>query len=103
MPQGRRLENAEYDFHDNLELKVYGLTDEAHTEVYQKERLVTSITLKCNGNQVHGEVKGNTKIQIRFVGEHVLKIAGAEVRVEGKDSILSMPERHGVFKCMLGN
>lgn len=72
---------------------------EAHTEVYQNEKILTSVTLRREGNKIHGEVKGSTKVTLRFVGEHGLKTIGADASMEGRDSILSLPQWHGGFIC----
>lgn len=100
---GLEAEDAMYDFHDRLEMKVYGLVDEAHTEVYQNEKLLTSITLKRDNNKIYGEVKGNTQLKIRFVGENILEATGADLTLEKNDSILSLSEWHGAFNCILNN
>ena len=84
-------------------MRVYGLTGAAHTEVYEDEKLVTSVTLRREGNKIHGEVKGSTKVTIRFVGEHGLQTIGADTSMEGKDSILKLPQRHGAFICTKEN
>ncbi len=85
-----------------LEMKVYGLTAEAHAEVYQDEKLATSVTLKREGGRIHGEVKGNTKVKIRFVGEMMTETAGAEIVMEGRDAVLSLQQSHGAFLCTSG-
>ncbi len=90
------------DKEKQLEMKVYGLTGEAHAEVYQSEKLATSVTLRRAGNKIHGEVKGNVNVQIRLIGEMVIKAVGAEVSAEGKDTVIRLPERHGAFICMVG-
>lgn len=87
---------------EELELKVYGLTGEAHTEVYENEKLCTSVTLRRDGNKIHGEVKGNVTVKIRLMGESVCEVSGAEASVEGKDAVLSLAQRHGVFLCTAG-
>ncbi len=86
-----------------LEMRVFELTDEAHAEVYRNEKLVTSVTLRREGNKIHGEVKGRTKVNIRFVGEHGLEAIGAESVMDGRDSVLCIPEWHGAFICTRGN
>ncbi len=98
---GLKAENATYDFHDRLELKIYGLTSEAHTEVYQNEKLLTSITVRYENNKIYGEVKGNTKVKIRIAGKHILEAAGAELALEKSDSVLYLPEWNGIFNCTL--
>lgn len=98
---GKFAKNAEYDFRDNLKMKVYGLTSEAHTEVYQNEKLVTSVVLTRECNKIHGEVKGDTKLEFCFVGEHIKDVTGAKVCIDGKNSILSTSENNCVFTCIL--
>ena len=82
-----------------LELKVFGLTGEAHTEVYQNGNLVTSVTLRREKHKIHGEVKGSSKVKIRLAGEGGLEVIGAEGTLEGKDFVLSIPQNHGAFIC----
>ncbi len=89
----KREEGAEGE----LEMKVFGLTGQAHAEVWQEEKLITSVALRREGNKIHGEVKGTVKVKLRFVGEPALKAVGAEIRTEGKDSLLCLPQWHGVF------
>ena len=96
-------EQKEENGERKLTLKVFGLTDEAHAEIYRNEKLVTSVTLRREGNKIHGEVKGRTKVDIRFVGEHGLQAIGAETVLDGKDSVLSIPEWHGAFICTRDN
>ena len=96
-------EQKEENQETKLELKVFGLTAEAHAEVYRDEKLVTSVTLRREGNKIHGEVKGRTKVDIRFVGEHGLEAIGAETVLDGRDSVLCIPEWHGAFICTRDN
>ena len=96
-------EQKDEDQETQLELRVYGLTEEAHAEVYQKEKLLTSVTLRREGNKIHGDVKGSTKVKIRFVGEHGLQTIGADTSMEKRDSILSLPQWHGAFICTKEN
>ena len=96
-------EQKEENGERKLTLKVFGLTDEAHAEVYRNEKLVTSVTLRREGNKIHGEVKGRTKVDIRFVGEHGLEAIGAETVLDGRDSVISIPEWHGAFICTRDN
>ena len=90
------------DGETQLEMKVFGLTGEARAQVYQNEKLCTSVTLRREGDKIHGEVSGDTKVKIRFVGEPALKTDAAEIRVNEKDSILCLSEKNGRFICTIG-
>ena len=89
------------DGETQLEMKVFGLTGEARAQVYQNEKLCTSVTLRREGDKIHGEVSGDTKVKIRFVGEPALKTDAAEIRVNEKDSILCLSEKNGRFICTI--
>ena len=78
-------------------MDVYGLLDEAHTEVYQHEKLITSVTLRREGGKIYGEIKGNAKLKIRLVGEQAADAAGAEFEMEGNDTVLQLAETYGTF------
>ncbi len=84
-----------------LEMKVYGLSKEAHAEVYQDEKLAASVTLRRDGSRIHGEVKGTVKVKIRLVGESVLEMTGAETVMEGRDAVLCLQQSHGAFVCTI--
>ena len=99
IPVGQNADCADYDFHDRLEMDVYGLLDEAHTEVYQHEKLITSVTLRREGGKIYGEIKGNAKLKIRLVGEQAADAAGAEFEMEGNDTVLQLAETYGTFIC----
>ena len=95
--QGIEAENASYSFKNNLELQVFELQTEAKTVVYQNGRPVCSLSLKKNGEKIEGVLQGEGNVKIRFVNRKVRAVQGADVRIDGNDTVITM--KAGEFVC----
>ena len=95
--QGIEAENASYSFKNNLELQVFELQTEAKTVVYQNGRPVCSLSLKKNGEKIEGVLQGEGNVKIRFVNRKLRAVQGADVKIDGNDTVITM--KAGEFVC----
>ena len=95
--QGIEAENASYSFENNLELQVFELQTEAKTVVYQNGQPVCSLSLKKNGEKTEGILQGDGEVKIRFVNRKLRAVQGADMKIDGKDTVITMKE--GKFVC----
>lgn len=93
---GISFENADYDFRENLELKVFALETEAETTVYQANKELVKVTVRKDGNRINGYVTGETGCWIRLVDCVLSDIQGAAMEVQGKDTVLAL-EKNDTF------
>lgn len=102
------LEKADYDFKGNLELKVFFLLSKAETRVCQAGQEVVWASFETSGmtfekdaahedgdapqkdRQIRGHVKGGRGCRVRLVGRRLKQIKGAEMRIEGQDTIITL-------------
>lgn len=96
IPTGIRAERADYDFADNLELKVYGLKDYAKTVVYQNKRELIRLEISKDGADISVHADGATGADVRFVNCRLSDVQGARVRIEGNDTVVTV-EKNGTF------
>lgn len=96
IPTGIRAERADYDFADNLELKVYGLKDYAKTVVYQNKRELIRLEISKDGTDISVHADGATGADMRFVNCRLSDVQGARARIEGNDTVVTV-EKNGTF------
>ena len=96
IPTGIRAEHADYDFADNLELKVYGLKDYAKTVVYQNKRELIRLEISKDGTDISVHADGATGADVRFVNCRLSDVQGARARIEGNDTVVTV-EKNGTF------
>lgn len=96
IPTGIRAERADYDFADNLELKVYGLKDYAKTVVYQNKRELIRLEISKDGTDISVHADGATGADVRFVNCRLSDVQGARARIEGNDTVVTV-EKNGTF------
>ena len=96
IPAGIQAERADYEFEDNLELKVFELKDQAETRVYQKNEEVLSFKITREGAKIAGETKGRGGCRVRLVNCILENVQGAEIYIEGKDTVLTLT-KPGIF------
>lgn len=96
IPTGIRAERADYDFADNLELKVYGLKDYAKTVVYQNKRELIRLEISKDGTDISVHADGAAGADVRFVNCRLSDVQGARARIEGDDTIVTV-EKNGTF------
>lgn len=96
IPTGIRAERADYDFADNLELKVYGLKDYAKTAVYQNKRELIRLEISKDGADISVHADGATGADVRFVNCRLSDVQGARARIEGNDTVVTV-EKNGTF------
>ncbi|MBQ6551368.1 MAG: alpha-xylosidase [Lachnospiraceae bacterium] len=87
IPTGVDCQNVNYEFENNLEFKVFGLTDCAEITVMKGD--VEAGTLKAavkNGEvEITSDLKG---CKVRFVGMKDVKVRGYETEVSGEDAVI---------------
>ena len=96
IPTGIRADRADYDFKDNLELKVFGLKDYAATTVYQENRELLRLEISKDGTDVSVHADGSAGAVVRFVNCVLSDVQGAEAHIEGNDTVVVM-EKNGTF------
>lgn len=94
---GIEHETVNYTFAGNLELKVFELKDKAETIVYQAEKEVVRANFEREENKITGNVTAGMKI--RFVNCIVKNIEGAEMEIDGKDTVVTVSENGATFVC----
>ena len=94
---GIEHETVNYTFAGNLELKVFELKDKAETIVYQAEKEVVRADFEREENKITGNVTAGMKI--RFVNCIVKNIEGAEMEIDGKDTVVTVSENGATFVC----
>ncbi len=74
---GRKADNAYYDFNDNLEFRVYGLTDRAERVIYQNGSPVAKLKAVKNADgTITGTFEGKGSAKIVADGKEVMVTAG---------------------------
>jgi alpha-D-xyloside xylohydrolase len=70
LPVNMEQKQAADDYRETLTLKVYGLENEASTEVYEENKKLCDIKLERNGNHITGELTGEiSQVKVEFVNE----------------------------------
>lgn len=110
---GVEANRADYAFENNVEMKVFGLTDRAESVVYQEHKEVLKLELKREilsnntdepgaGNKniakVTGKVTGKSGCRVRLVNCMAENVRGAASENDGKDTVIIL-ERDGEFSC----
>lgn len=98
IPIGIEAERADYDFTDNLELKVFDLKNHAACTVYQGKEETAVLELERSGAQIKGTLRGKSGCRVRFVNEKFTQVQGAAVKIDGADTVLTA-EKDTVFTC----
>ena len=104
--EGTEAENADYDFTDHLELKVFTLKTRAEAAVYQDQEVLANLELTREDRKITGVITGKSGCRIRFVNAAVAEVQGAQAETEGNaqgrtDTVLTVPAG-GRFTGVLG-
>ena len=86
---------------NNLELQVFELQTEAKTVVYQNGRPVCSLSLKKNGEKIEGVLQGEGNVKIRFVNRKLRAVQGADVKIDGNDTVITMKQENLCVRCKM--
>lgn len=101
---GIQAERADYDFKDNVEMKVYQLAGTAESVVYQEHEKVLKLQLtrgqsaEGTKEEVTGKVTGVSGCKVRFVNCKAVNVRGAASVLDGNDTVITL-ERDGEFHC----
>ena len=110
---GVEANRVDYAFENNVEMKVFGLTDRAEAVVYQEHKEVLKLELKREmlsnntdepgaGNKdiakVTGKVTGKSGCRVRLVNCKAENVRGAASENDGNDTVIIL-ERDGEFSC----
>ena len=101
---GIQAGRADYDFKDNVEMKVYQLSDTAESVVYQGHEEVLKLQLtrgqsaEGTKEEVTGKVTGVSGCKVRFVNCKAVNVRGAASVLDGNDTVITL-ERDGEFRC----
>lgn len=82
---GTKTDRADEPYAQHLLLKVYGLQEQAHTEVYQGQEKVLDVTLTKKGNVVTVRSQAEYEYGLQFVNSTVVYADGAQVAQDGAD------------------
>lgn len=100
---GMQSDTVDYCFTNNLEIKVFGLTNQAETVVYQAGKEVLKLQLQRDGQTIIGKCEGNSSCKIRFVNMTLKKETTVMVEQDGADSILIIDSSVDQFICEVLN
>lgn len=87
---GIAFENADYDFRENMELKVFALETKAETIVYQAGQELVKAAFEKEGQTVKGHVTGAEGCRVRLVNCILADVQGAEKEIQGSDTLLML-------------
>ena len=97
IPTGIKSERADYDFTDNVEMKVFDLEDSAESVVYQEHEEVLKLELKREVSEdteegkvakVTGKVTGKSGCRVRLVNCKAENVRGAASECDGNDTVI---------------
>ncbi len=90
IPTGITANHVDYDFRDNLELRVYELTEACSTTVYQQGKAIMTFTAEPEKNGFNVSVSGDTGCKVRFINCQVASVMGATCQQEGNDTLVTV-------------
>lgn len=97
--KGISAENACYDFLDNLEFSVFELTERAESVVYQNNKRLVGLELTRKGQNILGRITGDCALRVRFVNCILSEVQGGQMRIEGKDTVVTVDRGVAEFRC----
>ena len=100
---GMQSDTVDYCFINNLEIKVFGLMNQAETVVYQAGKEVLKLQLQRDGQTIIGKCEENSGCKIRFVNMTLKKESSVMVEQDGADSILTIDSSVDHFICEVLN
>lgn len=95
LPTGTYAEDANYDFTEHLELKVYELRDKAETVIYQNGKKAAEVVITHRNGKITCHVESGCGYRIRFVNRILKAAEGGSLSIDGKDSIITA-EQQGI-------
>ena len=102
IPTGVKADRADYNFTDNVEMKVYELGEYAESVVYQEYEEVLKLELakETDGEKtkITGKVNGVSGCKVRLVNCQAVNVRGAASEKDGNDTIITL-ERDSEFSC----
>lgn len=101
IPVCSSLNKAQDSFKDALTLKVFNLMDKADTVVYQDKKAVMRIVVERDGQKVCCKADTEYGYTIQFVNCVFSNAEGAELTVEGNDSIVTVKNPKAEIICTL--
>lgn len=96
--KGSRDDRPDYDYADQVEFRVYELTDAASATLHDQNSELASISAKAEDHQLIFEVKTDKPYTIRLINRKIEAAEGAEISYDGSDTILT-PTQTGKIVC----
>lgn len=96
---GVGIKNADDDYKDKIELKVYELTNTAETVIYKGKEAILHVKAVKNGQKIELELEGNHKVNVCFVNLSLASDSGAVIKKEGKDTIVTIDSSINKLVC----
>lgn len=87
---GVGLKNADDNYEEKIELKVFELSTRAETVVYENNEAILQVKAVRNGQKIELELEGNKKLKIRFVNLSLKPAPGIPMSREGNDTIVTI-------------
>lgn len=96
---GVSFENADYNFKGNLEFKVFALETRAETTVYQAGKELAKASLLKEENRISGRMMGADGCRVRLKGCILSDAEGADMEIQGRDTVLTIKGDDVTFCC----
>lgn len=88
IPTGISHERVDYGFAGNVEFRVFGLTDQAESTVYQNGTEIMHLWIRKEGNRITGHVTGADGCRIRLTGCRLQSAEGVSLEEKAGSSVL---------------
>ena len=97
LPVSTGVTAAAQPYADSLLLKVYELSEESSTEVYQGQEKVLSAVLQPNGDEVKVRLQTGTGCQLQFINAEAESVSGAECKDGETGSVVVLTDAQAVL------
>ncbi|MDO4446232.1 MAG: alpha-xylosidase [Bacillota bacterium] len=92
-------ENAEGDYEEKLELRVFGLTDHGETVVYEHGRKILEMQAERKENHIRVQIDCQKTCRIRLVHCYVKSAGGRPFMIQEKDTVITVEKNIKEFTC----
>lgn len=89
LPLGAREDGPDYDYADQVALRIYELKDEASAMIFDKDqRRSLRINAKRQENVIEIQVEASKEFTVELINIQAKKVSGAKMKSRGRDTIL---------------
>lgn len=96
LPFGSCEEKPDYDYLENLELRIYLIQEDAETKqtVYSQDGIpVLTVSLTRTGREIKIELSKEQEVMLRFVNQKLSQVSGGVLTIDGMDNILNISDK----------